>query len=298
MSELEPAVPMRSMSASRRQFLLGGLAGGLGAIGATLGTVWHAAAISPYSPQLERLALTVPARHAGLAGLKIAFVADTHVGPHIRAADVERALDLLRPSRPDLVLLGGDYISESPRFAAEAAAVLGPFVGEAPLGGYAVLGNHDAGERGRDAKVVAALSAVGIPTLRNEAVPVESGRGVLWIAGVDDALMGRADPAATLDRVPRGAAALALWHEPDDARLTAAHGAFGQLSGHSHGGQIRIPGIGPLVLPRGGRRYVSGLNQAAGMPVYTTRGVGVYLPPMRLNCPPEVTLVTLTAPVD
>jgi predicted MPP superfamily phosphohydrolase len=89
---------------------------------------------------------------------------------------------------------------------------------------------------------------------------------------------------------------LALWHEPDYAEASAELGAFAQLSGHSHGGQVRLPGIGPLVLPLGGARYVMGLNDANGMPVYTTRGVGVYLPPLRFNCPPEVTLVTLVAP--
>ena len=110
------------------------------------------------------------------------------------------------------------------------------------------------------------------------------------------ALMARADPAATFAAIPPGAAALALWHEPDYAERTAALGAFAQLSGHSHGGQVRLPGVGPLFLPRGGERYVMGLNRAAGMPVYTTRGVGVYLPPIRVDCPPEVTLITLVAP--
>ena len=110
--------------------------------------------------------------------------------------------------------------------------------------------------------------------------------------------MGRPDPEATFGPIPADAAVLALWHEPDFAARTSALGAFIQLSGHSHGGQIRLPGIGPLILPSGGQRFVLGLNQVSGMPVYTTRGVGLYLPPVRLNCPPEVTLVTLVAGGD
>ena len=107
--------------------------------------------------------------------------------------------------------------------------------------------------------------------------------------------MARANPAATFAGIPDKAAVLALWHEPDYARETARLGAFAQLSGHSHGGQVRLPGFGPLFLPKGGQRYVLGLNHASGMPIYTARGVGVFLPPLRVNCPPEVTLITLAA---
>jgi predicted MPP superfamily phosphohydrolase len=278
---------------NRRRFALGGLVGGLGAVGFAGKTLHDAYAVEPFSPELERIELTLPAGHDQLAGLRIGFVTDVHVGPYITEDDAARATALLAQERTDLILLGGDYISASPRYAGPAAEVLGELVRGAPLGGYAVLGNHDAGEFGRAEKVTAALEAVGIRVLRNAAAAVETGRGELWLAGVDEAIMARADPEATFSRIPAGAAALALWHEPDYAGRTAALGAFAQLSGHSHGGQIRLPGIGPLVLPAGGRRYVMGLNLARGMPVYTSRGVGVFLPPFRLNCPPEVTLITL-----
>jgi uncharacterized protein len=87
--------------------------------------------------------------------------------------------------------------------------------------------------------------------------------------------------------------AITLWHEPDWAECVVKYGAFLQLSGHSHGGQVRLPLVGPITAPAGGKRFVKGLNFAAGMPVYTTRGVGVYRPPVRFRCPPEVTLLTL-----
>lgn len=281
------------VSVNRRLFALGGLVGGLNAIGVTAWSGYRALAVNPQEPRLERIDLLLPPGHDDLAGLTIGFVADTHVGPFTSAAEVARATALLLPHQPDLVLLGGDYISDSPRFAEPAADVLGALAGTAPLGALAVLGNHDTGERGRDRIVVAALERVGIRVLRNEAAAIERGRGRLWVAGVDEAIMARADPALTFASIPGDAAVLALWHEPDFADQTAVLGAFGQLSGHSHGGQVRLPGIGPLMLPAGGRRYVIGFNDASGMPVYTTRGVGVYLPPLRLNCPPEVTLVTL-----
>lgn len=284
------------MRMSRRRFAQGALAGGLATLGLTAGASYRAYAVEPFAPELERIELTLPAAHAALAGLTIGFLADLHHGPAVSENDVARAVALLASTSPDLILLGGDYVSASPRYAAPVAAILGEFVRGAALGGYAVLGNHDAGERGRDQIVTAALEGQGISVLRNAAAAVETGRGTLWVAGVDEAIMARSDPARTFAAIPSGAAALALWHEPDYAAQTAKLGAFAQLSGHSHGGQVRVPGVGPLFLPRGGERYVIGFNEVAGMPVYTARGVGVFLPPVRFNCPPEVTLIRLVAP--
>jgi uncharacterized protein len=210
-------------------------------------------------------------------------------------ADVSRAVALISSVSPQLVLLGGDYVSASSRFAAPAAKLFKPLVESAPLGVVAVLGNHDAGEIGRDTVVTSALEEVGITVLRNRSHVVNTGRAQLWVAGTDDAIMGRPDPNRTFAGVPLGAAILSLWHEPDFAIQAARRGAFAQLSGHSHGGQVRLPGIGPLFLPVGGQRYPIGFNYPGGMPLYTTRGAGVFLPPVRVNCPPEVTLVTLVA---
>ena len=285
--------PAPSTQHPRRRFALGGLVGGLAGLGLTGGALVHEARyVNPYRPVLERVELALPPDHDGLAGLRIAFVTDTHVGPFFSPDDVARATALLTPERPDLLLLGGDHISESPRYAAPTAEVLGELVAATPLGGYAVLGNHDVFE-GRDPAITAALNRVGIAVLRNAATEVVTDHGSLWIAGLDEAVQARADPRATFRAIPAGAAALALWHEPEWAEHSSAFGAFAQLSGHTHGGQVRLPGIGPLSLPSGGRRHVIGLTHAAGMPIYTSRGVGVYRPPVRLNCPPEVTLITL-----
>src|SRR5687768_5425257 len=102
---------------SRRQFALGGLLGGVGVLAATGWQGYEAYAVAPFVPRLERVHLPLPPEHAHLAGLTIGFVADTHLGPAMREADVTRALDLVAAEQPDLVLLGGDYISASPRYA-------------------------------------------------------------------------------------------------------------------------------------------------------------------------------------
>jgi predicted MPP superfamily phosphohydrolase len=225
--------------------------------------------------------------------MRIGFITDTHVGPFISIADLERALDLVRARSPHLILLGGDYISESPRYAPDTISALARLVSEAPLGGYAVIGNHDlAVSRTR---VSEAMTAAGVPLLRNQTTVIRFQGADLAIAGIDETLLGDPRPAETIAQAA-GTPILALWHEPEFAEQAAGLGAFAQLSGHTHGGQIRLPGIGAVSLPVHGKRHVVGQGRAASMPVYTSRGVGVYRPPLRFNCPPEVTIVTLVAP--
>jgi predicted MPP superfamily phosphohydrolase len=247
--------------------------------------------VAPYRPVLERVDIRVPPGIETPPRLRIGFLADTHVGSVIRAADIDCALALLLAAGPDLLLFGGDYVSESPRHISDAAAVLGNVANTTRFGSLAVLGNHDyANGAGR---MTEALERHGVGVLRNESARVGDDTGELWIAGIDDALRGSPDPQRAFASVPSSARAITLWHEPDWAERVAKHGAFLQLSGHSHGGQLRLPFLGPITAPTGGRRYMKGLNFAAGMPIYTTRGVGVYRPPVRFRCPPEVTLVTL-----
>jgi predicted MPP superfamily phosphohydrolase len=247
--------------------------------------------VAPYRLVLERVDIRVPAGIETPPRLRIGFMADTHVGSVIRAADIERALALLLAAGPDLLLFGGDYVSESPRHISDATAVLGNVANTTRFGSLAVLGNHDYANGAR--RVTAALEHCGIQVLRNESARVGDDTGELWIAGIDDALLGSPDPRRAFANVPSSARAIALWHEPGWAEQVVECGAFLQLSGHSHGGQIRLPVVGPITAPAGGSRFVEGLNFAAGMPIYTTRGVGVYRPPLRFRCPPEVTLVTL-----
>jgi uncharacterized protein len=279
---------------SRRTLIEAGLAGVLATSGLSTYQLYKARYVNPYTPRLEDVSVTVPAGSENLAGMRIGLVTDTHVGPFIDIADLERGLDLLRARRPHLVLLGGDYISESPRYAPDTVAALARLISAAPLGGYAVIGNHDlAVSRTR---VFDAMATVGIPLLRNQTAVVRFQGADLAIAGIDETLLGDPRPRETIAQAAAGTPVLALWHEPEFAEEAAELGVFVQLSGHTHGGQIRLPGIGPVSLPIHGKRHVAGLNCAGDMPVYTSRGLGVYRPPMRFNCPPEVTIVTLVAP--
>jgi predicted MPP superfamily phosphohydrolase len=278
---------------SRRSFLLGGAAGAIGALTLTATEAYQARYSNPYEPRLERVSIALPGGAEHLNGRTIGFITDTHVGPFIDQDDLARAAALLEPEAPDLILLGGDLVSESPRYIGGAVEVLQTLLDNAPLGGFAVLGNHDFNVSA--SKVTEGLSQAGFGVLRNDAAEIRVNGSSLWIGGIDETLLGRPSPPETFAQIPKDAPAIALWHEPQFAEQAAAQGAFLQLSGHTHGGQIRIPGVGPVGLPIHGKRYVIGLNDADGMAVYTSRGVGVYRPPMRFNCPPEVTLISLVS---
>ena len=293
----EPAtatfISQRDATVSRRAFITGGLLGAAAAAGLTAAEAYSARYRNPYRPRLEETTLRAPRGFEFLIGLRIGFITDTHVGPFIAGPDIERAANLVRAQKPDLLLLGGDYVSESTRYIPIAMEALGSLASEIELGAVGVLGNHDLHVSAT--AVEQAMTAAGITVLRNASHRVSYNGGDLWIAGIDETLLGYPNLQKTFSGIPDGAASLALWHEPEFADQAADMGAFAQLSGHTHGGQIRIPGVGPVGLPLDGKRYTIGHNIASGMQVYTSRGVGVFRPPMRFNCPPEVTMITLTA---
>lgn len=253
---------------------------------------WHARHRAPRDVKLRHLRLGTP--NVPGTELRVGFVTDTHVGPTVTAADLDRAMQLVMAEEPDLLLLGGDYVSESPRYLPETARVIGNYSSSLPLGALAVFGNHD---YSNDApRMERLLGSQEVRILRNEAARLP---GVeLWIAGIDDAILSTPDVGATFEQIPPNDPVVALWHEPDRADEVAPHGALLQLSGHSHGGQVRLPYVGHIAAPSGGRRYVSGLYDASGMPVYTSHGVGAYRPPLRYRCAPEVTLISLHLPAD
>lgn len=227
---------------------------------------------------------TLPAR---LSGLRIAFLSDLHHGPHVDLSHIRRAIRIAQETNPHLVLLGGDFVSQSATYAAPCAQELASL--QAPLGIYACLGNHD---YWTDPDAVAgALLRAGVRVLRNEGLEVAEG---LWVAGLDDVWEGEPSLHAALKGMPAGAAAVLMVHEPDYADEVAPDGrVMLMVSGHTHGGQVRLPLLGPPILPYLGQRYPAGLYTVGNMHLYVSRGVGLISPAIRFNCRPEVTLLTL-----
>ena len=279
---------------TRRNFIRLAAAAGVAAIAV------DSALIEPNRPRIVRRDIALRRWPARLDGFTIAQLSDFHYDPYFSEHPLHAAIRMVNGLHPDLIVLTGDFVSvplfsdnqegdHKAAFAAEPCARLLRQM-QAPHGLWAVLGNHDCYT---DANVVTGvLRSQGIQVLANQSAPIEAGGARFWLAGVGDALAGTADLHATLQSVPDEATIL-LAHEPDYADHVAQYPVDLQLSGHSHGGQVRVPFIGPLYLPEMARKYVRGLYTIGRLTLYTNPGLGTVGLPVRWNCPPEITLLSL-----
>lgn len=293
----------------RRRTLLRA-AGGAGAVGAGLGGY-----VFGYEPGLALRVVRhriVPVTWPAGLRLSIALIADPHCGgPHTPLPRLARAVALANAERPDLVVLLGDYladhrfVTDRPSFR-EVAEVLAGL--RAPLGVYAILGNHDwwedaAAQAGQAPLPGAAadFAAAGLPVLHNAARRLMHGGQPIWLGGLGSqwayrrrtgALRGADDLGATLAAFTDDAPAILLAHEPDIFPSVPDRVAV-TLSGHTHGGQVRIAGYSPIVPSRFGNRYAYGPVAEAGRHLVVSGGIGNSMLPVRFGLPPEVTLVEL-----
>lgn len=226
-------------------------------------------------------------------GLRIGALSDFHLADTVSRKRVEEAVRLLKRQSPDLILLLGDYSTAMHsgrvihRHVATALDILSSL--SAPLGVYAILGNHDITPALPD--LGSMISSRGLIPLIDTSVLLTTHGERFAIVGLNDALQKKPDPTIALSGIPNGTPTLGLVHEPDASSLLS--GSALVLSGHSHGGQVRLPVIGAPVLPRLGRKFPWGLRTNHGTLVYTTRGVGMVPPRLRVNCPPEITMIEI-----
>lgn len=200
--------------------------------------------------------------------------------------------------RPDLIVLTGDFVSEplhrgDRKKAAAASEPCAELLRQmrARHGSWAVLGNHDVMTDAN--RIITSLQQQGIHVLVNHSIAIEHNGGRFWLGGIDDAMERSPDLDGTLRKIPSDEPVVLLAHEPDYADHAARYPVDLQLSGHSHGGQIRLPLLPPLFLPPLARKYVWGLYEIAGLTLYTNPGLGTVNIPVRMNCPPEITLLTI-----
>ncbi len=241
------------------------------------------------SLSLEHIEISIKRLPKKLDGLKIVHLSDTHHSPFTDLKHIERAVKVANRLRPDLFLLTGDYVSHERQYIAPVAAVLGRL--KARHGIYACLGNHD---HWTDADLVTDLfRGEGIKMLVNEGFRFEARGSSFWLCGVDDHMVGKTDVPAALKGSFPDEMKLLLAHNPIIFREAARYCIDLTLSGHTHGGQIKVRRDEKRVLPR--RRLKAGLHARRSSQIYITRGIGTVVVPMRYQCPPEISLLELRA---
>jgi uncharacterized protein len=253
-------------------------------------TVFTGAGFGSYGFAYERHRLvltraTVPVRGLppALVGLRIGLLSDIHHGRFMPAEDVAAAAALLRSARPDLVLLAGDYVtSGNRRLVLPCARALAPL--DAPLGVFAVLGNHDP-----EPTVNGVFKAHGIQLLRDEHTNIAAPGGGIVLGG----LRYWTTKLEDVERIFRGTRgfSILLAHDPRRLSQAAQLGIPLVLSGHTHGGQVVLPGLGAPAATR--FPVVAGLGRRGNATLFVSRGLGTVVLPLRLNCPPEVVVLTL-----
>ena len=269
------------------------LAGAAALIGA--GGLLYAREVEPRRLEVVRLELTLPRLAATFDGYRIVQIGDLHLDDWSKPERLDRTAEMVNEERPDLVVVTGDFASYSARRLDTGRLVGALRRLSAPDGVLAILGNHD---YLTDAKLIRqCIREAGLTELINEVVTLERGGSELHVAGIDDVMEGRSRLDLVLGELPESGAAVLLAHEPDFADVAAATGRFDlQLSGHSHGGQVRVPLLGRAVLPPFSQRYTRGLHRVGGMLVYTNRGLGTVHARLRFGCRPEITALTLRSP--
>jgi len=268
------------MGISRRGALKALATAGLGAItgGAAYGFFYGREAL-----QLTSLDVPVKGLPAELSGLRIGLITDVHRSRWVSAEDVAKAVTLTMAARPDLIVLGGDYVTWGDRqYVGPAADALAPL--SAPHGVYGILGNHD-----DDHDMPAALARQRVQVLRDARTRLEINGTAIELVGIRFWTKRQSDIAAlTKDATDP---VILLAHDPRRLTEAAALNVPLVLSGHTHGGQVVLPGAGAIAA----RKFpvIAGLARQDNTTLFVSRGVGTVYVPIRLNCPPEVVLLTL-----
>jgi uncharacterized protein len=245
----------------------------------------------PIRSRLEMVEMTLafPDLPTAFDGVRILQLTDIHYGPYSRREDLRSLIDLANEQKADLVALTGDFVLNSGRYIPECLEEISRL--EAPLGVYAVLGNHDHRE-GAEA-IIQGLESYGFPVLRNRWAGIEKDGQRIRLAGVADMEEDNPDLDAAFGDIPKNEFCILLSHNPDIAEFLDGYRADLVLSGHTHGGQFNFPIIGSPWLPNFYKKYKEGLCEGPKSKVFVSRGLGVTLLPLRIACPPQMAVLTL-----
>jgi predicted MPP superfamily phosphohydrolase len=268
------------MAVTRRAILKGALATGVGAL---TGTAAYGFFYGRHGLEVTRTTVPVIGLPQALDGLRIGLLTDVHRSRWVSHEDVSRAVTALMQERPDLIVLGGDYVTWGDReYVTASAEALAPL--SAPHGVFGILGNHD-----DDRDMPAALSSRGVTMLRDSRTRISIGGEPVDLVGIRYWTRKPSDIAA-LVRGASGTVVL-LAHDPRRLSEAAALGVPLVLAGHTHGGQVVLPIIGAVAAQK--FPVVAGIGRRQRTTMFVSRGVGTVYVPVRVNCPPEVAILTL-----
>ncbi|MDO8679738.1 MAG: metallophosphoesterase [Acidobacteriota bacterium] len=258
-------------------------------VGALAGTVAYGVAYERHQIDLVSRDVAVRGLPPALEGLRVGMITDVHHSSVVPADDIARAVSRLKDASPDIIVLGGDYVSFFDRqYAAPVAELLAPLA-NAPHGSFAVLGNHD-----DEREVPATLAARGFTMLKDQRTSLTVRGERLDIAGIRFWTRTPGEIAGVLKGT--GGTTILIAHDPRRLVEAAALDVQLVLSGHTHGGQVIVPGLGAIA----GRKFpvLAGFATRDNTSLFVSRGVGTVYVPIRINCPPDVAVLTLrTAPV-
>ncbi|MFD2332375.1 metallophosphoesterase [Cohnella sp. GCM10020058] len=263
--------------------------------------------VEPFRLAVTRREIESPWLPAGFDGIKIVQFSDTHIGPNYSVKRLEGLIATIAAEKPDIVAFTGDLF-DARRNNPDRAKDLSPLLSriEAPLGKFAVYGNHDFGYERTRRSTNPTLARAGFELLLNESKKIRLDNGEhLSVSGLDDYVLGRPDPTRALAKLRPDGFNLLLVHEPDVAASLVRYPIDLQLSGHSHGGQVKLPIVGALVRTQLGRRFLSGLHVVSDRRrprrpylLYVNRGIGTTRLRVRFGSVPELCVFTLRRKVQ
>ncbi|WP_043933505.1 metallophosphoesterase [Bacillus sp. EB01] len=280
---------------TRRSFLKTMIGGMLAVVGLGSGGYFYAREVEPGLLDIQSHEISHALIPKGMDGFRIVQFSDTHLGFHYSLKQLEKLARKITNLKPDLIVFSGDLMDDPNSYESpnEIISILQGL--KAPAGKYAIFGNHDHGGYGTEL-YQEVMDASGFTTLLNEGVSIERTGESFYLLGIDDKMLGKPNIAKPLENVPKNIYKILLSHAPDVADEAAEFDIHLQLSGHSHGGQIKVPLIGALVVPPYAEKYHEGfyfIGSEESLTLYVNRGLGTTRLPFRFMSKPELTVFTL-----
>ncbi|MEH7377247.1 metallophosphoesterase [Neobacillus drentensis] len=281
---------------TRRTFLKRTLGSFLTVLGLSSGGYLYANRIEPSLLDIQELQIKHPLIPNSFDGIKMIQFSDTHLGFQYNLHQFNQLVKKINSLKPDIILFTGDLMDEPNQYTEinKLMPILKKL--QAPLGKYCIFGNHDHGGYGSDI-YRNIMETTNFSVLLNDSAPIKLSDGsIIYLLGIDDAMLGNPNLPLTLKNVPKNSFKILLSHAPDLAETASLYPVQWQLSGHSHGGQIKIPFLGALVTPPFGQIYPEGLysiGEHNPLSLYVNRGIGTTRLPFRFMSKPELTVFTL-----